>query len=99
MPNKYTKSQKADIDIAHITQRSFDDFGEKQTITYMGGLIESLQALANNPERGRAFIHSKTQQTYLFYRYVSHVIYYRQRSHDIFIVRILHTKMLPENHL
>jgi toxin ParE1/3/4 len=99
MPNKFTKSKKADFDIEQITKRSFDDFGERQTIKYMQGLIKCMQMLANNPELGRDFTHNKTKCTYLFYRHVSHIIYYRQRKNEIFIVRILHAKMLPHNHL
>ena len=99
MPNSYTKSKRADQDIKHITKRSLIDFGERQTDTYMEGLQETLKILAKTPERGRTFTHSTTKRTYLHYRYVSHVVYYRQRKHDIIIVRILHTKMLPEKHL
>ena len=99
MPNSYTKSKRADHDIKHITKRSLLDFGERQTDIYMEGLEETLEMLTKTPECGRTFTSSITQKTYLHYRYVSHVVYYRQRKHDILIVRILHTKMLPEKHL
>ena len=99
MTGKYTKSQKTDHDIAKITARSFEDFGERQTIKYMNGLTDLLQVLADNPETGQGFIHGKTNREYLYKRYISHVVYYRKRKNDIFIVRILHKKMLPEKHL
>ena len=99
MPNSYTKSKRADQDIKHITKRSILDFGERQTNIYMEGLEETLEMLAKDSERGRTFTHSITKRTYQHYRYVSHVVYYRQRKHDIFIIRVLHTKMLPEKHL
>ena len=67
MANKYTKSKRADRDIARITARSFEDFGEQQTIKYMGGLTERLQSLADDPDRGRLFTHSKTGRTYLYH--------------------------------
>jgi toxin ParE1/3/4 len=75
------------------------DFGEAQTGRYLMGMKERIEWLAANPGRGRSFIHRTTQQEYLYYRYESHVIYYRERSSDIFIVRVLHGRMLPENHL
>lgn len=96
---KYTQSKRADYDIAKITARSFDDFGERQTIKYMDGLTDFLQMLADTPRCGRDFTHNKTNRVYLYTRYISHVVYYRQRKNDIFIVRILHKKMLPEKHL
>ncbi|WP_281561656.1 type II toxin-antitoxin system RelE/ParE family toxin [Thalassomonas sp. RHCl1] len=98
MTGKFKQSKNVDQDIVQITTRSFSDFGERQTIKYIEGLIETLQFLADNPELGRDYIHDKSQRSYLFYRYISHVIYYRQRKNDIFIVRILHTNMLPEIH-
>ena len=99
MAGKYTKSKRADRDLARITARSFGDFGEQQTINHMDGLTERLQILADAPDRGRFFTHSKTGRNYLYHRYISHVIYYRQRKNDIFIVRILHNKMQPERHI
>jgi len=75
------------------------DFGELQTDKYIEGLEETLNMLAAHPDCGCTFTLEKTKRIYLRYRYMSHVVYYRQRKHDIFIVRILHTKMLPEKHL
>lgn len=99
MPNSYSKSKGADQDIKQITKGSMADFGELQTNKYMEGLGATLQRLADKPDRGRPFIHSATQRTYLYHRYVSHIVYYRQKKQAIFIVRIPHIKMLPEKHL
>ncbi len=76
-----------------------EDFGMDQTLKYMAGLKERIKLLAERPDIGRRFEHTLTKHKYLFFRYESHVIYYRKRKSDIFIVRILHTKMLPEKHL
>ncbi|GAC19638.1 type II toxin-antitoxin system RelE/ParE family toxin [Paraglaciecola arctica] len=99
MPNSYTNSKQAEKDINHITKRSMADFGEVQTDKYLEGLAEALIKISLAPKLGRRFIHGETQQTYLYYRYISHIIYYRERKNDIFIIRILHTKMLPKKHL
>ena len=98
MPNKYTKSKRTDREIVEITARSLIDFGERQTIKYMDDLAERLQWLADNPKRGSSYTHRKTGQEYQYYSQISHIIYYRQRKNDIFIVRILHKRMLPEKH-
>ncbi len=99
MQAKYTKSKRADHDIKHIIINSMADFGEVQTDKYMQGFESALCELAAMPNKGRVFVSDRTAQEYLRYRYVSHVIYYRKRQDDIFIVRILHEKMLPKNHL
>lgn len=99
MANIYVKSKRADQDIKSITLKSLQDFGVAQTDKYLAGLKDTLQALADGSSQGREFTNKKTQRAYLYYRYVSHVVFYRQRKNDIFIVRILHVKMLPEKHL
>lgn len=99
MPGKYTKSKQADEDIRQLVIRSLEDFGEPQTDKYLSGLEQTLHALADNPYIGTRFKHSRRKTEYLRYRYVSHVVYYRKRKQDIFILRILHSKMLSENHL
>lgn len=99
MPSSYTRSKRADQDIKHITKQSIFDFGELQTDKYLAGLEETLQLLADNPKLGCGYTSGKTKTDYHYHRYVSHVIYYRQREQDIFVVRILHKKMLPEKHL
>lgn len=96
---KYAQCRRTDNDIIRMTARSFADFGEAQTVQYIDGLTKRLQWLADNPNVGRLFAHRETGTHYFYFRYVSHVIYYRQRKNDIFIVRILHKKMLPEKHL
>lgn len=97
--SKYVLSKRADEDLKQVVLRSLVDFGEIQTEQYIAGLEELLQLLVDNPEIGNAFIHEKTGRTYLRHRYMSHSLYYRRREDGIFVVRILHTKMLPKKHL
>lgn len=95
----YQRSKRTKRDIIGITQRSIKDFGEQQTLEYMRGLKNAMKALADDPDKGREYIHGRTERVYLRYQYVSHVIYYRKRKNDIFITRILHVRMLPDKHL
>ena len=97
--NTYIRSKRTKQDIQQITRRSVEDFGETQTLKYMVDLKAKMQLLADRPDIGRDFVHSRTKRQYLFFRHESHVIYYRKRKCDVFIVRILHIKMLPEKHL
>jgi toxin ParE1/3/4 len=99
MRGKYVKSNRAARDIEQIVMRSMEDFGELQTDKYVGGLEDILSILADTPEIGLSFLHDETKTEYHRYRYISHMVYYRKRESDIFIVRILHIKMLPAQHL
>ena len=99
MTNSYTFSVKAKLDIKNLVKQSLNNFGELQTEKYISELKQFLQVLADSPEQGRTFIHSTTQNTYCYKRFSSHVIYYRLRKNDIFILRILHKRMIPERHL
>lgn len=93
MSKAFARSKKADLDIAKITKWSLGKFGKKQTLKYLAGMKDSFQNFADNPKLGREYL------GYFYYRYESHVIYYRPRKSDIFITRILHKRMLPEKHI
>ncbi len=93
MTSAFTLSKKADVDIKKITRWSIEQFGLNQTRKYMTGMRDRFRKLANNPALGRSYL------SYSYFRYESHVIYYRQRKNDIFITRVLHKKMLPEKHI
>jgi toxin ParE1/3/4 len=95
----YTRSKRSKQDIRDIVKHSVQLFGQVQTRQYMNGLERVLQDIAENPNLGRSLSDALTIKDYCCYTYNSHVIYYRKRHDDVFIVRILHGKMLPENHL
>ena len=93
MTDHVVRSKKADKDIQKITQWSMENFGEKQIRQYLQGMLRAFQGLVDTPKRGRPYLN------YFYFRYESHVIYYRLRKNDIFIARILHMRMLPEKHI
>lgn len=99
MGGKFRLSKKAAADIRRLALDSLRDFGDLQTDVYMQGLDATFETIAANPGIGTQFVHSRTGKTYRRLRYVSHVVYYRERSQDVFIVRVLHTHMLPTKHL
>lgn len=74
-------------------------FGDAQTTAYMAGIEEAVNLLATYPEMGAQFAHERSGRIYRRYRCGSHVIYYRKRDIDIFVVRLLHERMLSEKHL
>lgn len=97
--NTFARSKQSKQDIEQIIRDSLKGFGEAQTLKYMAGLNDQMQLLADHPDIGRDFVHSRSNRQYLYFHYESHVIYYRKRQDDIFITRILHKKMIPEKHL
>ena len=97
MPNRYVKSRKADRDINSIYHYSAREFGERQTDKYLKGLENKLQQLSNNTQLGKAC--DWLIEGYRRLDYEGHVIYYRQRKNDIFIVRILHQRQDPLRHI
>lgn len=99
MAREYVLSQRAEQDIREVLTASLANFGELQTDIYAAGMTQTFALLASNPEMGSPFTHERTGRLYRRHRYASHMIYYRRRQTDIFIVRILHVRMLPARYL
>lgn len=104
MINKYTLSKSSANDLKEIIRYSLQNFGKIQTDQYLNGLEESLDLLASNPNLGIPLTsHDETSAKlptgFFYHRYTSHIIYFKKRTADIFIVRILHKNMLPDNYL
>lgn len=97
MSNSYTLSKKADQDVKAIFTYSYTAFGAAQADKYLDGLETSFEMLADNPLLGRNC--DWLRAGYHCYDYASHVIFYRLRKHDIFISRILHSRMDAQRHL
>jgi toxin ParE1/3/4 len=97
MVNKFTFSKKADLDIKEIFKYTFLEYGEKQAYEYINGLENSLRLIVESPNIGRNYdwLRIDCQR----HEIVSHVIFYKQRKHDIFVIRILHKNMDVKNHL
>lgn len=92
-------SRAAENDIISIVRSSISAFGDAQTVTYMAGIEKALNLLAAHPEMGAQFTHDRSGRVYRRYRCGSHIVYYRKRDADIFIVRLLHERILPGKHL
>ncbi len=91
MPNKYTISKRAEKEIAKILEYSYRNFGLDQAIKYKSGLEDCFQLLADNPDMGREC--SDIRDGYFRHEHESHIIFYTQRSNNIFITAIIHDRM------
>ena len=96
MINNFTFSKKADLDIKEIFKYTFLEFGDKQAYEYVDGLETCLQLIVETPNIGRNC--DWLRSGYQRHEYVSHVIFYKQRTHDIFVIRILHKNMDVKHH-
>ncbi len=97
MPNKYIYSRLAVSDVSNIYQETAKKRGIAQADKYDAGLEQSLQLLADNPDLGRKC--DDIRKKYHRHEYGRHIIFYRKRKHDIFIIRILYDGMDAKSHL
>jgi toxin ParE1/3/4 len=92
----YVLSNKAESDLTEIYVYSFRTFGEAKADSYFLGLRDCLQALADNPHRGRSVAY--LQPGLFCLRHSRHIVFYMAEAAGIFVVRILHDAMdIPRN--
>lgn len=96
--NKCLLSKKAAIDIANIADYMINKFGLKQAGIYRDGLIKTFEFLVLKPELGRDFILNNGVVIQRF-NYKFHIIFYRQTTVGVLIIRILGDRMNFQKHL
>ncbi len=93
----YKFTEKAERDLEGIIDCTYQQWGEQQVHTYLDGLEDRGQLLADNPDLG-----VKREGTFaglLSFPYESHILYYLKQAHGITVVRVLHKHMDPVKHL
>ena len=95
MKNKFKLSVKARAEIKKIFRYSFQQFGESQAVQYKFSLEECFQQLADNPNMGREC--NDIRDGYFRHEHQSYVVFYTQRTNDIFIITIIHDRMDIKN--
>lgn len=93
----YRLTPLAQEDLEDIWRYSATTWSVAQANTYIDQLADHFRALADNPNLAAPCDHIRTGYRYMHAK--RHVIYLRQTSTGIDIVRILHDRMLPRNHL
>ena len=76
---------------------SLQQWGTNQADRYVDDLTAIFEFLASNPESGAVSENIRTK--YRRYPVVRHVVYYRETSYGIEIIRILHDRMLASRYL
>ena len=90
-------SQRAEADLLGIGAYTLRNWGEEQTVRYLGDLELCCQMLADNPGLGRNC--DRVRPGLRRMETGRHVVFYREDARGILISRILHERMLPERHV
>jgi toxin ParE1/3/4 len=90
-------THQARRDLNLISRYTLDNWGRTQLTSYMGGLLDCLDDVADNPMQGRNV--PKIPTHYFRAKYQSHFIFYRCVGQEVRIIRILHQSMDPARHL
>jgi toxin ParE1/3/4 len=88
---------RAQADLDEIWDYTADRWGLDQAETYARQLWRAIQAIADNPSRGREC--DEVRPGYRQYPSGSHVLFYRLVEGGIDVVRILHERMDYERHI
>ena len=90
-------SAKSLEDLKSIGRFTLKSWGREQRNIYLSKLDESFHILAEQPHLGNA--RDDIRKGYRVYHVGRHLIFYRQKSTAIEIIRILHDRMDVETHL
>ncbi len=94
---EFRLSPKAKEDMEAVWFYTFSKWGEQQSERYIDDLTGAFILLVENPKAGKAC--DNVRAGYRKYPVIRHVIYYRETSYGIEIIRILHDRMLASRHL
>jgi len=91
------KSQQAKNDLKEIYFYTFHKWGDKKAVEYLMQIDAGLQELINNPKLGKT--RDYIREGYRSIHINRHVIFYIVEGSEIYVVRVLHERMLPSKHL
>lgn len=95
--NNYALSADAEQDVIGIYLYSIKNFGLARADQYVSDMYDQFAALSKQPYSGKSCEEVAAGLRRL--RHESHIIYYRIKRDDAFILRILHGRMDPGRHL
>jgi toxin ParE1/3/4 len=90
-------SVEAQNDIEEIAIYSTRTWGWRQTDLYLERIGECVDLIAANPSIGRAC--DKVRSGLRRFEIGSHVLFYAAEANGILLVRVLHQRMLPTEHI
>ena len=93
----YRLSVAADADIAEIARDSILRWGLERAEAYLTALHHALEHLSRFPRAGRDI--GDLRAGYRRLEHESHAIFYQVHAGGVFVVRVLHRRMEPKQHL
>lgn len=94
---EYRLSPKARKDMEAVWLYSLKQWGMQQTTQYIDDLTEAFSFLSESPKAGTAC--DNIRSGYRKYPIIRHVIYYRETTYGIEVIRVLHDRMLATKYL
>lgn len=94
---KYKLTPRARQDIEAVWLYSLQEWGAEQTNRYIDDLATAFEFLADSPKAGTNC--ENIRAGYRKYPVIRHVVYYRETSYGIEVVRVLHDRMLASRYL
>lgn len=94
---EFRLTQPAKADVEALFEYTLKIRGARQGERYLRDLQTCLQELALQPHLGRRC--DEIRPGLMRMEQGRHVLFYRKKDYGIRIIRILHQRMLPDNHL
>ena len=92
----YSLSTKASTDLDSILDYSIINFGANVMVKYHESLEKCFEILDENPSLGTEVEHIRPD--YMCFEHHSHLIFYKETSQGVIIIRILHKSMAAPRH-
>lgn len=92
----YRLSPLAETDFEDIWLYTFHNWSIEQADRYQTQIIAAIEALADGKKTGRPVT---VREGYYKYPVGSHVVFYRQSSSSLDVIRVLHQRMDVSSHL
>jgi toxin ParE1/3/4 len=86
----------AQSDLEDIWRYTFEHWSPEQADRYYRDLVVTIEALARGEKAGRI---CAVREGYFRYGVASHVVFYRETTQTLDVIRILHQRMDVERHL
>ncbi|KGE10506.1 type II toxin-antitoxin system RelE/ParE family toxin [Burkholderia gladioli] len=86
----------AEADLEDIWTYTFEQWSLEQAERYVGDLVEAFERLARGDWVGRS---SRASDDYRRYLVGSHVVFYRETTTTLDVIRVLHQRMDVDRHL
>lgn len=94
---RYEFTAQAERDLETIVDYTVEHWGSRQAEDYLNGLENLAQNLAENSDLGMR--RDALIEGLISFPYGSHNLFYIKQAHGITIIRVLHKKMEPMNHI